>query len=422
MVCLWALAGSARGQVGLTPVDEEKARLAGQIDDPAEATRAYLDAVPAERREKTKVYACGNYILNAVDFLLGAVVLIGLLALRVSARMRDRAERLTRFRPLRSTAYWVQFLLLVTVISFPLTFYRSYHREKAYGLLTQALPDWMLDQLKGLAIGAVLGSLFLMVLYGVLRRAERSWWIWGSAVMVGFLIVGVVISPVFIAPIFNKFTPVKDPQIREMVLTMARQHQIPADEVYEVDASRRTERISAYVSGLLGTMRIVLNDTTLRRCTPAEVKMIMGHEMGHYVLDHIWKSVGFSSLLVLLAFVVVKWGFSRATARWPSMEVSGVSDLAGFPLLWLLLSSFLALSGPLSNTWGRTIETEADDFGLMASREPDAAATTFLKLGEYRDLDPHPLIELLFYDHPSGRVRIRNAMEWKKAHREAGAR
>ena len=395
------------------PFDPEKARKAAEINDPEAATRAYLDSVPEERRQKTKVYAHGNYILDAAGFVYSSLILIALLAFGVSAKMRDVSARITRRKPLQSLLYWIQFLLLTTLFAFPLTLYRSFFREKAYGLLNQAFGDWMIDQFKELAIAIVIGGIFVMILYGVLRKAPRFWWLWGSAVMIVFIIIGIVISPVYIQPMFNEFTPVRNAEIRESVLAMAHKQGIPAEEVYEVDASRRTDRISAYVAGMFGTMRIVMFDTTLKRCTPEEIQMIMGHEMGHYVLNHVGLHVAFFSVLILGGFLFARWGFQKAIQKWPHWQVEGVGDNAGFPLLILLLTGFLFVTGPITNTWIRVHEDESDDFGLNASREPDAAATTFLKLGEYRDLEPHPLVEALLYDHPSGRYRIRNAMEWK---------
>jgi len=407
-------AGAARAETP-PPFDPGKAAAAARIKDPAAATRAYLESVPNDRREKTKAYATGNYVLDVVDALWTVAVMAALLGFGLSARMRDRAERLTRRKPLQTAAYWVQFLVLTTVIGFPLALYRSYFREKAYGLLTQGFGDWMLDQVKALGLGLVIGSLAVAVLYGVLRHAPRTWWIWGAAVMIAFIIVAAALGPVFIEPVFNKFTPVHDEAIRRDILALAKSRGVPADDVLETDISRRSDIITAYVAGALGTTRVVIGDTTLRRCTRPEIRMIMGHEMGHYVLDHVWKGIAVSAVAVVLGSLFVRRAFGAAAARWPRLGVRGVSDVAGLPLLWLLLTVFLAVIAPATNTWSRRLELQADDFGLEASHEPDAAATTFLKLGEYRDLDPNPLVEAIFYDHPSGSVRIRNAMEWKSA-------
>jgi STE24 endopeptidase len=372
--------------------------------------------VPAERRERTKAYAVGGYVLDIAETALLAAVLAAILAFGLSARMRERALRATRARPLQAAAYWVQLFLVTAVLTFPLAVYRSYFRETAYGLLNQSFGDWLLDRAKGLGFTAVFGALLVMLLYAVLRRAPRTWWLWGAGVVIAFVVFGVALVPVFVAPAFNTFTPVRNEAVRRDILSMARAHGIPAEDVYQVDASRRTQRISAYVNGMLGTTRIVMYDTTLARCTPAEIRMIMGHEMGHYVLRHVWKGIGFAAVAIVAGFAFARWGFAWATARWPRMGVHGIDDLAGLPLLGLLLIVFFSVVAPVLIGHGRHLEAEADAFGLDASRVPDAAATTFLKLGEYRDLEPHPMVEWLLYDHPSGRSRIRAAMEWKAHH------
>jgi STE24 endopeptidase len=400
----------------IVPFDAQKATEAAKIQDPVAATNAYLDSVPAERRDKTKAYARGNYSLDVVDFLFSSIIMILLMSTGLSIRFRNTAQRMTKSRALQTAVYWIQFLLVITLISFPLTVFRSYYREKKYDLLTQSLSGWLFDQAIGLVLGLVLGAILLMVLYGVLRKAQRTWWIWGSVVMILFLILTIAIAPVFIMPLFNKFTPIQDASIREHILTMAHKEGIPANEVYEMDASKRTDRISAFVNGMLGTMRIVMFDNTLKRCTPEEIQMIMGHEMGHYVLNHVWKGVAFFGVLFTIGFLFLRWAFGKTLERWPNLGVESVADPAGLPLLALFLGIFLFATSPISNWYGRTAELEADNFGLNASQYPDAAATTFLKLGEYRDLDPKPIIEVLYYDHPSGRTRILNAMKWKQAH------
>jgi STE24 endopeptidase len=401
------------------PFDPARASAASQIRDPEAATRAYLDSVSPERRAKTKSYASGNYVLRIVDFAFASGLMILLIALGISVRFRNLARRITRVRALQSALYWIQFLVVITAVQFPLTLYTDYYREKRYDLLTQDLAGFLADQGKGLAIGCILGAILVMILYGVLRRATRLWWLWLSGVAVVFLAFGIAIAPVVIQPMFNKFTPIENVEIRNSILAMAHEQGIPADEVYQVDASTRTDRVSAYVNGMLGTMRIVMFDNTLKRCTPQEIQMIMGHEMGHYVLNHVWKSVGFLGALIVLGFLFVRWGFARVVRRWPNTGIEGIADIAGLPLLSLLLSLVLFAAVPLISSFTRWQEAQADDFGLDASRQPDAAATTFLKLGEYRDLEPAPWVELLLFDHPSGRSRIRNAMEWKREHGSA---
>ncbi|HEY0482756.1 MAG TPA: M48 family metallopeptidase [Kofleriaceae bacterium] len=424
-----ARAGAGAGQGGeaaarpatVAPFDRAKANAAAQIQDPDAATRAYLEAVSPERRAQTKAYAHGNYVLLIVDFAVSSALMIGLIALGISVRFRNLARRITRVRALQGALYWIQFFVVITLIQFPLTLYASYYREKEYDLLTQSLGGFLADEAKGLVIGGIVGALLVMVVYAVLRRAPRLWWAWLSGVMIAFVVLALAVAPVLISPMFNKFTPVENVAIRDSILRMAHDQGIPADEVYQVDASRRTDRVSAYVNGMLGTMRIVMFDNTLKRCTPEEIQMIMGHEMGHYVLNHVWLGGGFFGALIVVALLLVRWGFAWVLRRWPETGIEGIADVAGLPLLWLLFSIVVFVATPIINTHSRWAEAEADDFGLAASRQPDAAATTFLLLGEYRDLDPSPVIEAMFFDHPSGRNRIHNAMAWKRAHAAAAA-
>jgi STE24 endopeptidase len=400
----------------LPAYDPDKAKEAARLTDPDVATKAYLNSVPEERRARTKGYALGSYVLSVVEFCLSFVGLAALLGLGLSARMRDLAQRLTRFRFLQTAIYWTQFLLLASIFTFPLTWYESFYREKAYGLLTQSFPDWFADQLKGLAVAWIVGALVVTILYAVVRRTPRTWWLWGWLLMVGFILLATVIAPVFLAPLFNRFTAIEDPKLSESILAMAREQGIPADNVYQVDASRQSDRIGAYVAGQFGTLRVVLFDTLLRRCTPEQVQFVMGHEMGHYVLNHVWLGTAFFALITLAGFLFVRWTFGWAIGRWPNMKVADIADVAGLPLVILLLSTFLFFASPVVNSMSRFVESQADEFGLEASKYPDAGATAFLILGEYRDLDPDPLVEFWFYDHPSGKNRIHHAMEWKKAH------
>jgi STE24 endopeptidase len=202
---------------------------------------------------------------------------------------------------------------------------------------------------------------------------------------------------------------------------MARANQIPVTQVYEVDASRQTKRVSANVSGFLGTTRIALNDNLLKQCTLPEIREVMAHEMGHYILNHSLKLVIYFSIFFLLGFAALRAFFQGAVQRWgESWGVRGIADLAGLPLLTLIFSAVFFLLTPVINTAVRVTEREADAFSINTSREPDGFAKVALKLGEYRKLDPSPLEEFIFFDHPSGRARIRMAMDWKAAHLPAG--
>jgi len=378
------------------------------------ATDAYLAQIPASSRAKSDDYFEGGYWLILWDFLVGAIVSLLVLNLRWSAGMRNLSERVTRFKPVHTFVYWAEYLVLTTILTFPLTVYEAYFREHKYGLATQTFGPWMNDQFKDLLVNLVTVGIVAIFLFGVFRRLQRTWWIWGAVVLIVFNIIEVLIFPVFILPIFNKVTRLNDPKVIAPILSMARANGIAAKDVYEVDASRQTTRMSANVSGFGNTMRITLNDNLLRRGSPEEIKAIMGHEMGHYVLHHIYKSILFLSVVTVIGFALLKWAVDWCLQRWgEKWQIRGIGDTAVLPLIVLLASIFFFVLTPIMNTYTRTEEYEADMYGLNASREPDGFAQGAIHLGEYRKMSPGPVEEWVFFDHPSGRSRIRAAMRWK---------
>jgi STE24 endopeptidase len=384
--------------------------------DPAAATKAWLDSVPQDKREKSDAYFEGGYWLILWNYVVAAAISILLLSSRMSARLRDFSEQLTRYNTLQVACYSVLYLLLVYLLSFPLNVYENFFREHQYGLATQNFPAWFREQLIGLGMTLIGGTIFFIVLYAVFRRAPKTWWIWGTAVAVVFSFFLLIIAPVFIEPLFNTYKPLTDPEISEPILTMARANQIPVKQVFEVDASRQTTRVSANVSGILGTTRIALNDNLLKQCTLPQIRAVMAHEMGHYVLNHGAKLLTYLGIFIFVGFALTRLLFEAAVRRWGAKwGVRGIADPAGLPLLAFIFSTLLFLATPFLNTVARVTEREADAFGINTAREPDGMAEVALKLGAYRKLNPTPLEEFIFYDHPSGRARIRMAMDWKAA-------
>lgn len=378
------------------------------------ATDAYLAEIPASARAKSDAYFEGGYWLILWDFLYGVVIYLLLLRFGWSAGMRNVAERITRFKPLQTLIYWAEFMVVTTILGAPLALYEGYFRERQYGLATQTFGPWLGDQLIILLVNIVLGGVLTMVLFGVVRRLPRTWWIWGAGVSIVFLVFTVMIAPVFIFPLINTFKVLEDPKITQPILSLARANGIPAQKVYEVDASRQTTRMSANVSGFGKTMRITLNDNLLRRGSPEEIQSVMGHEMGHYVLHHIAKDILYFSVVIAIFFALLFWSLERALARWGERwKVRGIGDTAVLPLVFLLGSLFGFVYTPFSNTHTRTNEHEADMYGLNASRQPDGFAQAAIHLGEYRKMSPGPVEEWMFYDHPSGRNRIYDSMRWK---------
>ena len=382
--------------------------------DPEAATNAYLAQIPSEAMARSNAYFEGGYWLILWDFLTGGLVLVLVLQLRWSGAMRNIAESITRFKPLQTLIYWAEFSTVIFVLTLPMTVYEGFFREHQYGLATQTFGPWMSDQIKGLLVGIVLGGFGLMFLFGVVRRLPNTWWIWGAVVSTVGVAFFALIAPVFVFPLFNNVSLLEDPEVTQPILSMARANGIPADKVYQIDASRQTTRMSANVSGFGKTMRITLNDNLLRRGSPGEIQSIMGHEMGHYVLNHVYKDFMFFFLLIVTGFAVVRWALDWCLERWGGRwQIRGVGDTAVLPLVFLLVSIFSFVLTPLLNTHVRTAEAEADMYGLNASRQPDGFAQAAIHLGEYRKMNPGSIEEWIFFDHPSGRNRIYAAMRWK---------
>src|SRR5438309_2840618 len=400
----------------LKPPPPAASGASGSID-PDAATRAYLAWQTPVSKARSDAYFEGGYWLDLWAFLWSAAVFLLLLHTGASARMRSFAERL-RFRPLQILAYWIQFLVVFTVAMFPLTVYREFVREHQYGLSNLTFGAWMGETAKGLAIGVVIGGLAMMALYRLLRSLPRTWWLWGAVTAIVFAAFFTAIVPVAIVPIFNTQNRLEDQRVVAPILSLARASGIDATDVWEVDASKQTKRISAYVAGFLGTERITLNDNLLNRASLPEIESVMAHEMGHYVLNHIYKVLVQLGIVIVVGFALLKLLFDRLRTRYPRWQVRGVDDPAGLPLAAVLLSTYLFVLTPLLNTLVRVQEYEADLYGLNAAAEPDGFAQIALKLAEYRQLEPTPFEEFFFYDHPSGRTRIRAAMRWKAEHPE----
>ena len=381
------------------------------------ATEAYIAQLSPDARAKSDAYFEGGYWITLWGFLWTLGIAWLLLGSGLSLRMRDFAERLTRFRWLQTVIYAVQYILLTTLLALPLSIYTDFFREHQYGLSNQNFMQWFGDQGKSLIVSLIIGAVLLTIIYAVIRKAPRTWWAWGAGVMVVAVIFLGTLAPVYVAPLFNTYKPLPDSQLKTEILSMARANGIPATDVYEFDESRQSKRISANVSGMFGTTRISLNDNLLNRSTPAQVKGVLGHEMGHYVLDHIYKSTVFFAVIIFIGFaftyLVFGWAQRRWGARW---GLRGADDVAALPLLVAILTVFIFVTLPVRNTITRTDEAEADIFGLNTSRQPDAFAQTDVQLSEYRKLRPGPVEEFMFFDHPSGWNRIHRAMVWKGEH------
>jgi Zn-dependent protease with chaperone function len=360
-------------------------------------------SVPEASELALRYYRSGNVIWTIEQVLAFALPAL-LLFTGLSARLRTFASVVARghFYP-TLVIYLALVVVLLFVVQLPLTVYVGYVREHAYGLSAQRFSKFASDELKGLAVGLIVGALVIWVPYLLLARSPTRWWLWTGALALPFFALVLLITPVYIAPLFNKFGPMKDKALESQVLAVAAQAGVEGARVFEVNKSVDTQKVNAYVTGVGKTKRIVLWDTLLARLTPEQTRFVVGHELGHYVLGHVWISIFVSWALTLLGLFGAHRGAGFMLARFGGrFGFTQLADPASLPLLMLLLSLFSFLIGPASLALSRHHEREADRFGLDLTRDNHAAATAFVALQRQNLAVPRPglLYKIFRASHP----------------------
>jgi Zn-dependent protease with chaperone function len=369
-----------------------------------------------EPSEKAMSYYRSGIALWVVNVLWGLLIPALFLFTGFSARIRDWAKRVGRWWFLIIGVYFAIFMIINFAIDLPLSYYQGYARQHAYGLSNQTPGKWFGDEIKGLLIGIVAGFLFLWIPYLLLKKSPRRWWLYTGLLAIPFLILVILVQPVWIDPIFNKFGPMKNKELETKILQLAERAGIEGGRVYEVDKSQDTKTLNAYVTGFGATKRIVLWDTIIAKLDEDELLFVMGHEMGHYVLGHVWKSILFFSLLIIAALYAIHrtagWLIDKFHERFGFTELS---DVASLPLIILLFSAYFLIIAPAALAFSRHNEHEADRFGLEITRNNRAAATAFVKL-QQENLGvprPHIIVKLWRASHPTLGERIDFSNEYR---------
>jgi len=382
--------------------------------DPEAATAAYMALLPPDAVARSDAYFEGGYWLLLWECVLALLVAWLLLRTRLSTSLRARAQRWTRGANRQVALYAIQYLIVTTLVTLPWVAYEGWFREHQYSMSNQTLPAWLGDQAKSLLLAIVFATLILIPVYALMRRARSSWWVWSALVVTSVLTFAITIEPTWLEPVFNRFYPLPESPLKQRLLSLARANGIPAAQIYEYDASKQTNRMSAHVSGLFGAAQISLNDNLVEHATTEEVVAVTGHEMGHYVMNHAFESSVYFGILVVAGFGFVAWSGALLLARFgPRWGVTAMDDPASLPLLVALLTLYLFVMTPVTNGMTRSMEIQADIFGLNAARQPDGFAKIAVDLSAYRKMHPGPIEEFIFFDHPSGWNRIHRAMVWK---------
>ena len=379
------------------------------VATPALDTTAGFGEMTPERRAQAIEYSDIRNRFFFITTFYSFAVLLALLYFGWSAKMRAWAERLAR-RPL---AVWSLYFLALSVVlflfNFPFQYYTGFALEHRYGHSNQAFGGWFGDLLKAEAVNYVFGGLVIFLVYVAIRRKGQRWWLWVGGFAAPIMAFFLVIAPVVISPLFNKFSPLSNEGLRDKILNLASQAGISDSRVFEVDASKQSNKYNAYVTGLFGTKRIVLYDTILKDMEDDEILFVMAHEMGHYTMHHVWIIVvGIAVFVLVAAWLIHKlaggW-IRRCSGRW---GFSSLGDFASFPLLALLFSLAAFLFMPASNALSRHFEHSSDVYGLKLTGNRQAAAKAFEKLAAHNlsNPDPSPFIEFWLYDHPTLKDRV----------------
>jgi len=383
--------------------------------DPQVATAALIDALGAQTLAKAAAYTAGKHWL-----LLWNLVVTGLAAWAiVRSGLLDRVDARLARRGVNARAFVVGivFFLVLALLTLPWDIYATWWRERDYGRTSQPLADFLVQSALGNLITAVLGALFFIGVYALIRRTGARWWLWSGGFTAIAISAFMLAAPIFIQPLFNDYKPVPPGEVRTALETMARSAGVPTDRLFVYDGSRQSNNFTANVAGLGGTARIAISDVAFKGASLAEVKAVTGHEIGHYVLGHVWRAIAVISVLAMLAFLVADRLYPRFARAFGCS--APLSDPRGLPVVLFMVSLIMALATPVMNTLSRTSETEADRHSLETVNLPDALATALVKTAEYRDPRPHPLQEFLFYTHPAVERRVLAAMQWKASGRTA---
>ena len=362
-------------------------------------------------------YTRGGHWLLLWGAVVGVVVAWIIIRTGVLSGIRDRLERRRKRPKLVSLVVGVVWLLMGFVLGLPWAIYQGWWRETQYGLTEQPLAGWLGEAVLSTAISTVFAGLLIVGLYFIIRHARRLWWAWGAGLTAVAVVFMLIVSPIVIEPLFNTYTPAPDGPVRDAVVELARATGTPDDKIYIYDGSRQSDRYTANVSGLFGSARVAMSDVMFAKGADiAEVRGVVGHEMGHYVHMHSLWMTGILIVLAALVFWLIDRLFPVAKRLLGANRVGDISDPAGLPVLAAIGTVIGLLLTPVQTTMIRLIEADADRFSLVHANEPDGLSKALIKTAEYRAPSPSAIEEFIFYDHPSVENRIRRAMEWKAAH------
>ncbi len=380
--------------------------------DPQAATRAMIDGLGPAALAKAEAYTTGGHWLMLGGLVVTAIVTAIFVRLRILDRLDARLAG--RGRAVRHFVLFAEYFLVSALLALPWSIYSEWWRERGFGRTSQPLADYLGQGAISLAISTVLGALFFLGVYALIRRTGARWWLWSGGFAAAALAVLLLVSPTLIEPLFNSYKPVPAGPVKTALAEQARLAGISADRIFLFDGSRQSNNFTANVSGLGSAARIAISDVAMKQASVDEVRAVTGHEIGHYVLHHVWWIVGILAVVAMVFFFLADRLFAPFARAFGSD--ARLEDARGIPVLLFIVSLLSLLAQPVINTLIRTNESAADRYSLETVNLPDALASALVKTAEYRYPRPGALEEAVFYNHPSVERRVLRAMEWKAAH------
>ena len=381
--------------------------------NPAAETKRLIDALGPEALQKAANYTAGSHWLILWGLLVSALVTWLIIRSGVLDKIWAKMEK--RGWALRTFIVSAAFALISSILFLPWSLYTDWWRETDYDRTSQPLGDFLSQGAIGTLISALVMGLFFLGIYALIRKAGKRWWLWSGGLAAAAITLMLLVAPILIEPLFNEFKPVPEGEVRTAIEAMADEADIPHDRIFMYDGSRQSNNFTANVSGVFGSARIAISDIALKEASLDEVKAVTGHEIGHYVLGHIWRSVAVLAVLSIIVFFIADRIFPWFARKFGS--TASIGDPTGIPILIFIMSLLMQLAQPVTNGLTRMGEQEADNYSLQTVNLPDALAGALIKTAEYRYPRPSALQEMLFYTHPSVEWRVRNAMEWKAKNR-----
>jgi STE24 endopeptidase len=363
-----------------------------------------------ERQKQAKQYARIKRRLWLVDTSLSAVYLLAWIFFGWSISLRDWIASFAADDWSLIAIFIIIFGGLFSLITLPLSYYSGFVLPHRFGQSNQSLKDWVIDRLKGLAIGAPLALLMLELLYLALHLTGGLWWLWVAGGMLVFTVVLSNLAPILIMPLFNKYIPLGDEHkdLEDRLLALAKRANTKVKGVFKFDMSKRTKSANAALTGIGSTRRIVLGDTLINEFTADEIETVLAHELGHHVNRDIPLFIAFgtasTTLSLYLASVALNWAVGY-------FGFTGPADIAAFPALAIIFSIYGLITQPLDNAISRWRERKADAYALQSTGKNEAFASAFTRLANQNlgEIDPEKWVIFIFYSHPPLGERIENA-------------